>query len=561
MPGWLPLAHEEYDGLPCYYHASTRVVSWCEPYAVDLTQATKHEPPSTLQHEQEPLVDLLSAHHVREWDALREASPSGATAGSAAGLGQPRNERDKEEQLTPQEKLERELASVPRISARAFLARGSVMSSHRQPALLEIPSLILCRYAEEVLAAKVTFDLDVPTDGPWANPPHRCRVRILGVIVAEALSSQVAQARSVAAEDACLALCPLIYRENLRTLNIHQARIAKPALTDPSVADQLLLDDPRVFELDPCVGMGPGQIVHEYIVANFNSLLPIYDENGKASRITSSGSVLKGCEVSITVGPKTYVGFDARSGIGGEARRRHARNKAHINLLIATHPEIVTWGDMLRKYPSTQGKKPSLAQRSHAAEAIMRADKYTFRGKKEMDKDREVAARAPLGGAAAGPAGAEPAEREIIGAGSNFAYHWQRQFDLENARKAALSEGVRIENDTLFAFEFDRERQQVDSEKLKGLREAVAELEAAELTEQLRANEPSSLGGHDYLFEASRRGIEELQKYVPSEACSLSSDAQIWAPWKEGTKTHKMLTAIAQKTIEGRAGAAAQHLE
>ena len=26
MPGWLPLAHEEYDGLPCYYHASTRVV-------------------------------------------------------------------------------------------------------------------------------------------------------------------------------------------------------------------------------------------------------------------------------------------------------------------------------------------------------------------------------------------------------------------------------------------------------------------------------------------------------------------------------------------------------
>ena len=77
-----------------------------------------------------------------------------------------------------------------------------------------------------------------------------------------------------------------------------------------------------------------------------------------------------------------------------------------------------------------------------------------------------------------------------------------------------------------------------------------------------RAND-LSLGGHDYLFEASRRGIEELQKYVPSEACSLSSDAQIWAPWKEGTKTHKMLTAIAQKTIEqGRAGgAAAQHLE
>ena len=33
--------------------------------------------------------------------------------------------------------------------------------------------------------------------------------------------------------------------------------------------------------------MGPGQIVHEYIIANFNSLLPIYDENGKASRITS----------------------------------------------------------------------------------------------------------------------------------------------------------------------------------------------------------------------------------------------------------------------------------
>ena len=53
----------------------------------------------------------------------------------------------------------------------------------------------------------------------------------------------MAQARSVAAEDACLALCPLIYRENLRTLNIHQARIAKPALTDPSVADRLLLDD------------------------------------------------------------------------------------------------------------------------------------------------------------------------------------------------------------------------------------------------------------------------------------------------------------------------------
>ena len=59
-------------------------------------------------------------------------------------------------------------------------------------------------------------------------------------------------------------------------------------------------------------------------------------------------------------------------------------------------------------------------------------------------------------GAVTTPDPAGSVVRLVPGAGANFASSWQRQFDLERERRAALARGRRIENDTLFAFEFDR---------------------------------------------------------------------------------------------------------
>lgn len=54
-----------------------------------------------------------------------------------------------------------------------------------------------------------------------------------------------------------------------------------------------------------------------------------------------------------------------------------------------------------------------------------------------------------------------------------FALNWQRQADLERERQAVLDEGELIENDTQFAFEYDKKRERQDNKQLALLKRMV----------------------------------------------------------------------------------------
>jgi hypothetical protein len=147
------------------------------------------------------------------------------------------------------------------------------------------------------------------------------------------------------------------------------------------------------------------------------------------------------------------------------------------------------------------------------------------------------------------------AERLVPGAGEGFSIEWQRQFDLEEARQAAAASGIDIEDDTMFAITYDRAKEAVDEEQLLVLRQAMAELEAVELTEQMRANEAISLGS-----AARSQGLEifrELQGQSGTDSCDVSVSHLCGSGGlagsgdlrpKSGTKAHKLLTQIATFT-------------
>ena len=82
--------------------------------------------------------------------------------------------------------------------------------------------------------------------------------------------------------------------------------------------------------------------------------------------------------------------------------------------------------------------------------------------------------------------------------GPDFALEWQRQWDLEEKRKEVLGRGDRITNDTLFAFRYDKEREAANGARLAQLRAAFGEFDATPITEQLRRNEPATLGRGNY---------------------------------------------------------------
>ena len=119
------------------------------------------------------------------------------------------------------------------------------------------------------------------------------------------------------------------------------------------------------------------------------------------------------------------------------------------------------------------------------------------------------------------------------------------QFDLEVALKAALSEGRRIENDTLFAFRFDKERERADGAKLGKLVAAVQELESIDLPDHLRAHEPTNLGTH------------WSQQDQPQLACDSEGARFHWTPWHPGTRTHARFVELAYASVEGAQAAPA----
>ena len=91
-----------------------------------------------------------------------------------------------------------------------------------------------------------------------------------------------------------------------------------------------------------------------------------------------------------------------------------------------------------------------------------------------------------------------------------------------------------ITNDTLFAFRYDKEREAANGARLAQLRAAFGEFDATPITEQLRRNEPATLGRGNYT-----QGIET--RYQGLGQGESTAEASEWEPWREGTRTHARL--------------------
>lgn len=103
----------------------------------------------------------------------------------------------------------------------------------------------------------------------------------------------------------------------------------------------------------------------------------------------------------------------------------------------------------------------------------------------------------------------------------------------------------------------------LDGAKLDVLRSVVADLEATEHTEQLRANEPATLG------QSQRsQGLDQRQEWAKAaprseakaaEGLASQNDFQ-WAPWRHGTRTHEALKELSWRSRAAEEQAAAEAL-
>ena len=236
-PGWAVLRHERY-GVEAYFHAASRVCSWTRPYACHSDVET-HEPPAAVVEDATALIDTLVDVQVKE-----------ATASAMT------NEQVSRE---PEERLEAELRrSRSHCVPYDQFAFEPVQYDVQKP--YELALALLRQYSAGVFGARAMFHVEIAQGGHWQHPPHVVRIELLGVTVATACHTNLPMCKGTAAENALLALCPHLYQEQLCTHNSGR-RLIRPVITEPSTLLELTVDDPRIFDLDLCLGKSPAQML------------------------------------------------------------------------------------------------------------------------------------------------------------------------------------------------------------------------------------------------------------------------------------------------------------
>ena len=534
--GWTLIRHERHE-QPCWFHAASRTMSWTPPYTLsDLGLAATHEPPQTTPS---VLVEALAAKQLEDIESHGHCRSEAQDPHRLRMIALGRRE------LTPEEELERELSALPPLTSCEFIERGSGSLGRSHASVRghqAVPCEFLQAYAAAVLGARAKAELDVPA-GPWAQPPQRCRVIILGIVASEALHSVKDTARALAFEEAALVLCPHIYADKLRHRGLRPPRLLRPVITDMTLPAALGVDDERVLELDLCVSQSPAMMVNarpqaptlqrsarahhtcshigarvrsrcllqsaalfahrlcvvrhspgqvQSYVSRMHGQQKLAMSSREATKQLGSGSrLVHGYEYSVAVGSNVYSGFDVVE--------KRAKQRACIRLLCAAHPEATTWQHMIERYPSEgsqQLQRP--AARSHAADQLLKAD----------------------------------LRRSVPGTGSDFAPAWQHQEGLDRPRSAALSEVVDTENDTPFALAVDKDGERIDHGRLERLRLAVCELERAQIMGRIcTEDEPALL--HVLQEDASRVDPADVD------------DASERAAWGPGTAADSKLMALA----------------
>ena len=533
--GWRCLEHDDFAGIPMYVHSATRTVSWGRPIACDVLEPTNLPPPDA---EEQAIKDFLP-----------EAEKMVAEAAAAeAELGP---------QMDVDDRLESDLRRRPRQPPLAGVFQHEPeddgFGSYR-----DVQLRYLRHYTSACLGAHADISEAPATWTKWERPPVELTCVVLGVTVSKAYHTSARVGRGLVAEDALMSLCPGLWSEFRDRWAL---RPLEPSIVDPAVLNDLRVDDPRVCRLDLCLSKSPAMMLQEYCATHLGHFIVQTTDR----RIEHDGK--RQTEATVTAGSVTATAIDLYA--------KTARTQAAVNLLCKLNPEVELWRDMMRvnekqlpkrgapaivngldEFPLSAGLL--LPAQSSTAAQLLKQDRMSMQSHTKRVRDAELANRradnpdvdADDGAMVVGDGDGDDdwERRQVPGQGPDFALEWQRQWDLEEKRKEVLGRGDRITNDTLFAFRYDKEREAANGARLAQLRAAFGEFDATPITEQLRRNEPATLGRGNYT-----QGIET--RYQGLAQGESTAEASEWEPWREGTRTHARFVKIAHETV-GAGGAA-----
>ena len=531
--GWRCLEHENFAGVPMYVHSATRTISWGRPIACDVLEPTELPPPTA---EEQALLDFLP----EAAKILAEAAAAEAEAGP---------------QMDVDDRLESDLRRRPRQPPLAGVFQHEPeddgFGSYR-----DVQLRFLRHYTSACLGAHADISEAPATWAKWERPPVELTCVVLGVTVATAYHTSARVGRGLVAEDALMRLCPNLWsafrdRWALRPL--------EPSIVDPAVLNDLRADDPRVCHLDLCLSKSPAMMLQEYCATHLGHFIVQTTDH----RIEHDGK--RQTEAIVTAGSISATAIDLYA--------KTARTQAAVNLLCTLNPEVELWRDMMRvnekqlpkrgapaivngldEFPLSAGLL--LPAQSSTAAQLLKQDRMSMQSHTKRVRDAELANRRadnpdnPDNAADDAMMVAQDDDwerRQVPGQGADFALEWQRQWDLEEKRKEVLGRGDRITNDTLFAFQYDKEREAANGARLKQLRAAFEEFDATPITEQLRKNEPATLGRANYT-----QGVET--RYEPLGGGG--NEASEWQPWVKGTRTHARFVEIVRETAGAGEGVA-----
>ena len=511
--GWKCAEHDGYPGIPMYVHEVSRTILWARPIACNVLQPKTVPPAPPAPHDE--LERALS-------DFLPRAMANLASANAAAAAQPPT--------LQLEDRLESDYNRTPREKPlRGVFHHEPMEDGHGR--FCDPQLRFLRHFTSACLGAHADIAESKATSGEWARPPRVVTCTVLGVEMAKTYHSHGRVGRKVVAEQALMKLCPLLWTEFCEKYGL---RPCEPSIADPAVLDDLRVDDPRVHLLDECLCKSPRMMVQEYCAMHMGHCISKTTDR----RVDHDGKWQIEATMSAGAISATAIHLYAKT----------AADQAAINLLRKLRPHVELWRDMMQMHddqlphagrPATVNGKPSfprsagllLPSKSATTAALEKHDRMSARSKGMVAREAELKLRR------AGTAGADDDDddevdddawggrRVVAGEGKGFSVEWQRQSWVDAERAARQARGETVENDTAFAFQAEKDRDEDRGSRLHDLRAAFERFDAP------------STGGRT----STSQGVATRDE--PEE-----ESASEWEPWKEGNRTYDVFLKIAQET-------------
>ena len=511
--GWKCAEHDRYPGIPMYIHSVSRTILWARPIACDVLQPKTVPPAPPAPHDE--LEQAISEFLPR---AMAELASADAAAAAPFPTLQMEDRLESDYKRTPREK-----------PLRGVFHHEPVDNGHG--GFCDPQMRFLRHFTSACLGGHADFEESKVTWGEWAAPPMEVTCTVLGVEMAKTHHTYPRAGRNVVAEQALMKLCPLLWTAFREKYGL---RALEPSIVDPAVLDDLRVDSPRVHLLDECLSKSPKMMVQEYSAMYMGHCIP----KTRDRRIEHEDK--RQTEATMTLGAISATAIDPYA--------KTAADQAAINLLRKLRPHVELWRDMMEMHedelphagrPAAVNGKTAfprsagllLPSKSAITTALEKQDRMSARGSSTLAREAELKLR--RAGTAGADATAEDQDeddawggrRVVAGEGKGFSMEWQRQPWVEAERAARRARGEEVENDTAFAFQAEKDRDEDRGSRLQDLRAAFERFDAQ-----------STLGRTD-----TSQGV--------ATRCQPKEDsASDWEPWKEGNRTYDVFLKIAQQT-------------